>query len=411
MNHYETLAQILGVSPDALRALDETMASRTGTAGVMQRVHEENEMRIAKTLAAIGLARTADASEVREALMKTIAEHESQLVRYLATVSGASEFDKAANLSRRIARIGKGFFLKKSYGADILKKSEPKNLLAFLGYDSVDTLLGKHDVTEIFSALRFIESNEWMHDTFEKGYSAFTAADFEERDVEVKVLGPEWHEIAKKFVEKKHHNVSHLKEFGVIFLNPISEDVRGKFVRDFALLLHYFHEIDFYSKLFRAYSGRADFPMHLKALLRGDVPEAAEAKEGTWLIVQRYLWKDDPKDPRLFLPRVNPESMHWLRGERDLATLGAELPELDLELWGNLDWVGSLFDHGNETVVSFDLEDNAMSEVAKAEGKSDSFNYHQREALWTKLFFEYAGGEERAEKLLVENYEKKAVTF
>ena len=68
-----------------------------------------------------------------------------------------------------------------------------------------------------------MESDEWMHETFEVAYSGFTAADFEERPIEIKVLGKEWHEVAKQFVAKKHHNVSHLKEFGVIFLNPIQE--------------------------------------------------------------------------------------------------------------------------------------------------------------------------------------------
>ena len=31
----------------------------------------------------------------------------------------------------------------------------------------------------------------------------------------------------KKYVAKKHHNVSHLKEFGIIFLNPIAQTEEG----------------------------------------------------------------------------------------------------------------------------------------------------------------------------------------
>jgi len=249
-----------------------------------------------------------------------------------------------------------------------------------------------------------------MHETFEKGYGGFTAADFEERAIDVRVLGPEWKEVAQRFVAKKHHNVSHLKEFGVIFLNPIAEDIPGKFLRDFALLLHYFHEIEFYSKLFRRYSGGPDFAVRLKALLRGDVKNVMTVREGEWLIVQRYLFKENPDDPRLFLPRVNPESLHWLRGERDIARLGEHEKNLGLEMWWNRDWV-AFYDEMCDCIASFDLEDNAMSAVSAAEGKQEIFGYHQREALWTKIFQEYAGGEAEAERLLIENFDKGSIVF
>ncbi len=407
----QKLAKILGVDESLLAKLDEAMVEGVGRRGVLDRVSAENEHAIEEKLRALGIPAGSSAEEVRAALRDTARKHEGQLVSYLEGIIGATEFDKAANLAKQIAKVGRGFFLKKSYGEDIIRKCRPEKLLAFLGYKDVEELLAKHDVTEIFSALRFIESDEWMHETFEKAYGGFTRHDFEERDIEIKVLGPEWHEVALKFVAKKHHNVSHLKEFGVIFLNPIKEDVPGKFVRDFALLLHYFHEIAFYSKLFVKYSTAPDFSEHLKALLRGDVKDVKTVGAGEWLIVQRYLFKIDPKDPRLFLPHMNPESMHWFRGERDLANLGKNESSLDLEFWGDLDWVGSTFDHGTGEVVSFDLEDNAMSEVSAAEGKHEFFSYHQREAMWTKIFMEYAGGELEMEQLLVDNFDKGLITF
>jgi len=251
-----------------------------------------------------------------------------------------------------------------------------------------------------------------MHETFEKAYSVFTPDDFEERRIEVRVLGPQWREIAKKFVAKKHHNVGHLKEFGTIFLNPIQENIPGKLLRDFALLLHYFHEIQFYSKLFKKYSASPDFSNRLKSLLRGDVKEKTEATAGKWLIAQRYLWKEDPGDPRLHLPRVNPESLHWAKGERDFGSYLEKTRYPELALWCGLDWVGGFFlGTQGEELVSFDLEDNAMSLVSFMEGKEEFFTYHQREALWTKIFSTYVGGEENMEKILLENLERGIITF
>ncbi|MDP2598286.1 MAG: hypothetical protein Q8P49_00475 [Candidatus Liptonbacteria bacterium] len=407
----EKLAKVLNVDVSLLSKLDEYMSARLGRRGVLDKVSAENESSIERMLRMLKIPMASDPEKVRAALRETARKHEEQLLAYLKSVPGVTEFDRAANLAKQIAKIGRGFFLKKSYGEEIIRKCRPEKLLAFLGYKDVSELLANHDVTDIFSALRFIESDEWMHETFEKAYSGFTSNDFEEREIEIKVLGPEWHEVALKFVAKKHHNVSHLKEFGVIFLNPIKEDIPGKFVRDFALLLHYFHEISFYSRLFVKYSSSPDFSDHLKALLRGDVKDVKTVQEGEWLIVQRYLFKIDPKDPRLFLPHVNPESMHWFRGERDIVNLGKKQTSLDLEFWDDLDWVGSTFDHGTGEVVSFDLEDNAMAQVSAAEGKKEFFSYHQREAMWTKIFMEYVGGELEMEQILIDNFNKGIVKF
>ncbi|MBI4094672.1 MAG: hypothetical protein HY435_00565 [Candidatus Liptonbacteria bacterium] len=408
MNPYETLGKVLGVPGSMLEALARAMARRTGVSGVFERIAGENKENIGRTLEKLNV-RGARAGDVQKGLRAAIEKHESQLLAYVSKLPGATEFERAAMLAKNVARVGDGFFLKREFARDILRKRPPENLLAHLGYRDVEELFKRSGIMEAMSALRFMESDEWMHETFEKAYSNFTASDFEERPIEVKVLGPEWNDVAAKFVAKKHHNVSHLKEFGVIFLNPIKEDIPGKFLRDFALLLHYFHEIEFYSKMFLRYSKEKDFTSRFKAFLRGDVREAHAQGEGEWLIVQRYLFKENPEDPRLLLPRVNPESLHWGRGERDLVEFAEQEASIELEMWRDLDWAAGFF--GDGELVSFDLEDNAMSAVSHHERKPHAFNYHQREALWTKIFSEYAGGEAETEKLLIHNFGEGVVRF
>lgn len=407
-SHY--WARILGVAPELIDNLDAVMRGKFYLKrDVLDDLRTENEKRIGSLFGALH-ARERDSKQVLQLLQDLIVKHEQQFRGVLERTEGISFFDKIVKLSRKVANVGEGYFLKREFAKGILAKRPPEKLLAYLGYSSVDELLSKEDVTEIFAALRFVEDDAWMHQTFEEAYSSFTAKDFEQRPIEIKVLGPQWAEVAAKFVAKKHHNVSHLKEFGVIFINPISEDTPGKLIRDFALLLHYFHEIEFYSKLFRAYAPRPDFAERLKALLRGDVASGVGLKPGEWLIVQRYLVKESPTDPRLFIPRVNPESMHWMRGERDLTNFGLTRNDLDLEMWQSLDWAAMMAKKNSE-LVSFDLEDNAMATASTAEGGHQFFTYHQREALWTKLFSAYVGGEEEMERLLIENYEKGVIAF
>ena len=53
-----------------------------------------------------------------------------------------------------------------------------------------------------------------------------------------------------------------------------------------------------------------------------------------------------------------------------------------------------------------------MSVVSFIEGQGQQFfTYHQREAMWTKIFSEYAGGEENTEKLLIDNFDKGVIRF
>jgi len=406
------LASVLGVHTSEIDNLNEVMSERIGRSDVLENLINANRMMINNTLQVLD-PKHKPADEVREVLRKKIFKHEKQLIKFVDGLEGIDEFEKSVTFAKAASSVNNGLFLKKEFAEKILRKRPPENVLKHMGANSVKDLLKGQDVTEVFSSLRFLESDEWMHKTFEEEYNNFTADDFEERDIEVKVLGPEWQEVAKKFVAKKHHNVSHLKEFGVIFLNPVKDNIPGKFLRDTALFLHYFHEIAFYSKLFKKYLEEDNFAERFKALLRGDVPKIKKLEDGEWLIVQQYLWKENPNDPRLFIPHVNPESMHWTRGERDLTYFGALEPKIDLEGWHDLDWVGDLFEEkdGKESIVSFDLEDNTMTLASFMEGDNESFNYHQREAMWTKLFSEYVGGEDKMEELLIKNFDKGIISF
>ncbi|MEK7634268.1 MAG: hypothetical protein AAB396_00060 [Patescibacteria group bacterium] len=408
------LARILGVDPSILSKLDDSMIKITGKKGVPDLIFDKNKQMVEDTFRKINFGKdNSDAYYIIGNLRETIFSHENELKKFLNETPGANIFEKAINFAKKIVKVKRGYFLKKENIKNILLARPPRHLLEYLGYNNIDSLIANEDLTECFSALRFIESNEWMHETFEKEYSRFTPDDFEEREIEIKVLGEKWHKIAEKFVAKKHHNVSHLKEFGVIFLNPISENISGKLLRDFLLFLHYFHEIEFYSKLFRKYAKMENFSDNLKALLRGDVKEIFTVENGDWLIVQRYLSKENPKDPRLFLPRVNPEALHWSRGERDFGNYFKNTPYFDLAIWSDLSWIGGFFKIGDkEELLSFDIEDNIMSVVSFIEGQGQQFfTYHQREAMWTKIFSEYAGGEENTEKLLIDNFDKGVIRF
>jgi len=423
---HNKLARILRTKPEVLLDLERKMEKLIGKSGVMEKIVEENETLVGRMLKELSLPESGQsAKDVHNALIGYIKNMDERLYDFLdkpdlSKMSGrcGKLCDVVLSLSKGTAKIGglagsasspqAGFFIKKEKAVEMLEKFPPQSMLDFFGCKTAAELVEKKGLSSVFSALRFTQNTEWMHKFFDEAYNDLTADDFEEREVELKVLEPEWLDAAGKFLEKKYHNLSHLKELGVIFIIPIQIDTPGETLRMFTLLLHYLNEVPFYSGLFKKFSKEQDFAGKVKSLLRGDVPSEKLPTTNYSLptakirIVQRYLAKDDPDDFRLMEPHINPEAEHWYKAEGDLAGI-SDMPSFAeasdgraFASWQKLDFVGGFFPSfaeategkPNEELVSFDLIDLTMSLAQNSEVK---YLYHQQEALWTKIFIEYLG--------------------
>ncbi|KKR23590.1 MAG: hypothetical protein UT53_C0012G0010 [Candidatus Yanofskybacteria bacterium GW2011_GWD2_39_48] len=391
---YEKLSKLLRTPPQVLIDLDSKMSSLTGKMGVMDNIVKENELLVNRTLDEFGLHKDSSASDVYATLMQRLMhldQHLFELIGKPDLTKPDEADDKLTEAAFNVFTPPKGFFIKKEKVAELLEKFKPDKLLGYFGYNSVAQILAEKDFASVVSSLRFTQSNEWMHNFFDIAYNELTPNDFEEREVDIKILGGEWLKVAENFLEKKYHNISHLKEFGIIFVIPLPIDTAGEATRMFTLILHYLHEVPFYSNLFRKFSAGPDFIKDFKSLLRGDIPTGPTPDNGkiNWRIVQRYLAKDNELDFRLFEPHINPEAEHWFNVGKDLGKMGGEGGSMNMGYWHGLDFVGGYFPDGSsEKLVSFDLIDLIMSLVKKGEVK---YLYHQQEALWNKIFVDYMG--------------------
>lgn len=387
-NPFNSLAKILRIKLEVLLELEENMALIIGKSNVIEKIVEENKTTIQKILKELRLSKESSAEEIRGILQKKIIDLGSNL---------PANWQELCEKALGLVDSKTGYFVKKEKAVELLEKYPPQNLLDFFGYKDVRELVDKESFESVFSALRFTQSPEWMHKFFDEAYNDLKPEDFEERPIQFKVLEEKWLNVAEKFLGKKYHNVSHLKEFGIIFIVPLKLDRPGEVLRIFILLLHYLNEVPFYSKLFREFSKEPGFIDKLKSLLRGDVAEEPLLDSGkvNWLIIQRYLAKDNPNDPRLALPHVNPEAEHWFKAQESLGKLGP-----NFQFWRGLDFVGDFFKNLEaEELVSFDLVDLVMTLVKKGEVK---YLYHQQEALWNKIFIEYFG-RDKMNELIEEN--------
>ncbi|MBI2278929.1 MAG: hypothetical protein HYU81_02605 [Candidatus Brennerbacteria bacterium] len=400
MTAIEKLSNILRTDRDYLAKIDARLSTVTGKKGVLERIVDENSAAVERCLLTLGVANPpaggAGAREVYDALISKIEADDHIIFKAFGEpkCSDCNDCERMLAVAKKVAGIRKGFFMKEEKAREFLAKKPPREVMGYLGYDLVETMLAKEDLYEVMSALRFIEGSEWLNNVFFKQYETLTPDDFEEREVKAQALSDKWVGAAEKFVRKKWHNISHLKELGVVFVIPIHLGISGEILRMLSLVFHYLHEVPFYSDMFRRVAEvPTTFAANVISLLRGDVFDRhlSEGDKTFWLVVQRYLAKDDEHDWRLSVPRVNPEALHWMRAEEDLVKLGDEVDGFaaDMAFWKDLGWVGDYFkdEIGNNTLVSFNIVDTVMSLVKQKE--LVKYLYHHQEALWNKIFMEY----------------------
>jgi predicted transcriptional regulator len=402
MKSYEKIAKILRTDKDVIRVAEERLTALTGKVGVLDKIMEENWTSIDGRLNILGLTRESSAKEVYEALIRKIDTDDASFYNALGQpqVTEPADWQRVLDIIVAAIKPSKGFFLKKEKAIEFLRAEPPLKVIEALGYDNVDELIAHEDLMEIYCALRFLQGGEWLNTVFFKQYEKVTPDDFEERDITPIALQKKWGTLAEGFMKKKYHNISHLKEMGIIYVIPLPLEVSGETLRNLALLLHYFNEIPFYSDIIRKFANMPEtFVENLKSLLRGDVldtPLPEVTNKMPWMVVQRYLAKEDEYDWRLFGPHINPEALHWEKAEHLLMVVARSIDgfSTDLAFWKNLNWVGDYFksDAGIDVLVSFNLVDTAMSLVQEKE--MVKYLYHHQESMWNKIFLEYFGQEE-----------------
>ncbi len=276
--------------------------------------------------------------------------------------------------------------LKGSVAKKLIREMPPQKMMDHLGYRSIDSLLKRENLAEIYSALRFIEGDDWL-DNFNTLFKSVSASDFETREIEIIEMDhKKWVDVAAKFVEKKLHNVTHTKEMGTIVVVPMHrKTMRGLPLKTLALLFHYLNEVRLYSSFFKLKSTSKNFGADIVETLIADPSEAAviAGQHIHWRVIQRYFGKiKDDRHPEAFEPHVHPEDLHWRAAT-------ASLIELDpgLEFWRDTDYI--LHDLEGE-IVTLNLTDISFGYSNEVAFK-DRYIYHARESLWNEIFMRYMG--------------------
>ena len=322
----EFFAHQLNTDPDLLAASIDTLEKITDKKNALEKVYEEVQENSNQVLKHLGLNHPT-AEELFTSLEGNVATLDKKIFQALGkplcnTSKGCMSLTEAV-LEKHEQK--KGFFLKKDVAGNLLKENPPQNILAELGYESVDEMLEREDLFEVYAALRFMEDRDWLNTNYLLAYRNLKEDDFETRPIQIKVLdAKKWEKVTKAFLKKKLHPMSHLKELGFIFIIPGSQIHKILTAYLFGMTSHYLNEVTLYSNYFKYYSRSSDFGRKIVSAIRGDVPgvQARKSDPYLWLVVQRYLFKENPSDPRLGVPHINPEAAYHASASLSLEKLG-----------------------------------------------------------------------------------------
>lgn len=355
--------------------------------------------KMAVTMKSLGLdPKDTSGPELYRALLARI---EADNLRVTKLIGGSDPADVRSIVPLSVAAVESTvterscWVLKRAAAKQLLRKMPPTKLMKHLGYRSIDSMLKKEDIDELYTAIRFSEGPEWLL-KYNELFAHVTPQDFEGREIRIVIMDHDKYVgLAKKFVAKKLHNVTHTKEMGTIVVVPMeSRRMKGMTLKTLPLLFHYINEIRLYSAFFKLKQRSKKFGSVVVETLNADTPIASQmaGQHIHWRVIQRYYGKlQDEDHPEAFEPHVHPEDLHWRGAGQMLARLDPEMM-----FWLELDYVARLYD---EEPVTTNLMDVSLS-YANNEAYKDRYYYHFRESLWNELFMRYMGSRNLEEQIL-----------
>ena len=285
--------------------------------------------------------------------------------------------------------------IKHSVAKKLLKQTPPKKVMKLLGYRSVDSMLKRENIDELFGSLRFVESDQWLI-RFVKTYKKLQPQDFETRKIKIIEL-PEkrWGIKANEYVRSKRLNITHLKEMGVVVLLPMPvSKLRGVCLAVLLLTLHYIDEIRTYSALFKLEQVRPDFAANLINTLINDPSDSFSllGRPVHWRILKKHFGRSRVGYlPEVFEPHIQVDDMLWRRAEEVLYKI-----EPALKFWESMEYSG--VSYGGKP-VSFNLMDNAVNYCNNLD-YSERVTHHLQNSLWNELLTRYISHKDLEDMLL-----------
>jgi len=385
----KVLSELLGADEPLFSVAIQQLERSSGNQSIDVRLSAEIIGKVYQKIRELGLdPHDTTPEELYIALLDLIKRHDEFLGRRIGAKDPSDVHDVLPRVKTFVEKLDipkNAWVIKPSVAKKLVKSSPPKKVMKQLGYRSVDSMLKREHIGEIFGAIRFSETPEWQA-SFIRKYKHLTPQDFEVRPIEFHLLdGKRWGSITDAYVRRSRHNITHMKELGVILIMPLPVSrLPGLAITVLPQVLHYINEIRLYSSYFKLQQMRPNFAeLVIETLIEDPGSHVKLAGHGLhWRIIHRYYGQAKrSQHPEVFEPHVQPEDLTWRKAEEVLYRI-----EPALHFWHDMDYVALRASQP----VSFNLMDVAVNYVNQLLYKQH-VAYHFRDALWNEIFIRYIG--------------------
>jgi len=196
-----TLAKLLGKNDIQLSSFASRLESLSGYPNEDNRLLAEVLAKSALKINSLRLdPADTTAKELYQALLLVYAKHSSEFGRAIGEKDSDSPALKLKRLSQLVAVVAgsRVWALKTAVAKDLLRKHPPKRLMKHLGYRSVNSMLKREDIGELFLGMELLESTRFLK-SIRGAKRSLTSSDFALCTARVVVLPQSrWAEPAKK---------------------------------------------------------------------------------------------------------------------------------------------------------------------------------------------------------------------
>lgn len=391
------LSQLVGV-PEQLFALSvQQLEQSSGNPGIDVRLSSEIIEKIHLHIRALGLdPNDTTGAELYYALLDLAELHDSFLAKRIGVTNKGDVADVLPRVVGFVEKIDvpkTTWAIKHSEVKKLIKSCPPKNVMKQLGYRSIDSMLKREKADELMVGCQILESSEW-HSKLLKKYSKLVPSDFETRQVKFLLLdGRKWGTKVSSFVKKKHQNITHIKELGVVAVLPLPITyLNGASLAFLLRLLYYLNEVRTYGTYFKIKQVKANFGQIIVNALENDDSHHAVmgGQQIHWRVVHRYYGSSGAiYSENLFEPHLNSDDLFWRKAEEVLYKI-----EPALQFWHDMDYVGLYIDGQPISFNLMDVSANLVNSTPYGSHLSQNLN----NAVWNELFIRYlSSGSLRAE--------------
>ncbi len=320
---------------------------------------------------------------------------------FLAKALGGKDPSDITDMLPRITKYTNGLASKKTVwgikhavAKKQIKSLPPKVLMKKLGYRSVDSMLKRENIDDLFAGVRVIEDQEYMTKFF-NSFSKLKPGDFESRKMSVRQLNKKWDKFTQDYVLQTRNNLIELKELGtVVVMNMPIQKLNGTTITLLPIILHNLNNIQVYSSFIKFEQVQHEFGKILSDTLQ-DKPLSNVNMAGldvSWGIVREHFGKlDETGMSEVFGPHIQAADLEKKSIEESLFKL-----EPALHFWYGNNCLGLAYDKG---VVSFNLLDVVTNLVNNLSFGLNSTKYLS-ESLWDELLTRYLDKEPLHDQVL-----------